>query len=268
MNYIVWVDFGFFKSNHLKMGTEKYIPQRFLDYRKFDSEKVNYTVINPLCFEDFDIVYTLKNAPEKIAGYFFILRADIMIQYQSLYHSVLLEFNENGYADDDQHLVLRCFEKQPNFFNFLKLPWHTALVYFQFTEEISKAKLKILEILGWSRDENEKIIIIGNTSLNSSLNLSLNSSGNTSLNSSEILNCEMLTFLTFNLTMEQCKKLKNYFINCKIYNLIYRNSETVNTPGIISYSYEDENNLKNFMIKEFKYLNFDIKIIEKAILKQ
>ena len=130
-HFLAWVDFGFFKINHLMRGVDKYIPKRLLDYAYFNDGKIHYTLINKLDISDLDIEYTLKHAPEKVAGYFFITRADQIIVYHKLYSEVLKNFRKSGYADDDQHLVLQCYAKNPSLFSFHVMPWHTALVFFQ-----------------------------------------------------------------------------------------------------------------------------------------
>jgi len=39
-----------------------------------------------------------------------------MAEYQALYHETLEYFQDNNIADDDQHLALRCYFKNPNLF--------------------------------------------------------------------------------------------------------------------------------------------------------
>ena len=124
-DFYTWVDFGYFKKN-------EYIPDCLVDISLLKKDRVNYTLINPLDVNDNNIVYTLKNAPEKIAGYFFSGRGDIIDIYNSLYYLTLTEFQLHGYADDDQHLVLRCYNNCPELFEFHMLgAWHIALVKFQ-----------------------------------------------------------------------------------------------------------------------------------------
>lgn len=203
--YLAWLDFGFFKKDHLKRGADNYIPQRLLDPEYFDTDKINYTVINPITEQDIDVKYTLKNAPERVAGYFFFLRADKLVSYHKLYTDTLTDFRNNGYADDDQHLVLQCYARLPNFFKFHQLPWHTALVKFQNSESFTKEFLqKIFNPQIISLPEN---VIFGSD--------------------------EMLTFLGIGLNLEECQKLKKTYPNSKIYNLHEKVMNIPNYSGIV-----------------------------------
>lgn len=125
-NYYAWVDFGFFKNEFL-------IPDDLLDINRFDKNKINYTLINRIDEKDRDIIYTLQNAPEKIAGCFFFGRKDILLEYQNLYHQIFNWFqNELKIADDDQHLVLQCFFKNSDLFKFHWIDgWHQVFICFQ-----------------------------------------------------------------------------------------------------------------------------------------
>jgi hypothetical protein len=124
--YYCWVDFGFFKL-------EKNIPTRLLDINKFNLETINYTLLNHIDDRDKDILYTLHHAPEKVGGFFFFGRDDKLKEYQKLYHEILNYFqNTLNIADDDQHLVLQCYFKNPSVFtkNYL-VEWHSDLEKYQ-----------------------------------------------------------------------------------------------------------------------------------------
>ncbi len=273
-SFLVWVDFGFFKKGHLEKGAENYIPKRLLDSSLFDPHKINYTLINPIEEKDFDIIYTLQNAPEKVAGYFFILRADLMCRYQQLYHTSLSEFREQGYADDDQHLVLRCYRRQPDLFKFHLLPWHTALVRFQISEGPCQCLDSrtpadwgfcrwIGENLGWERRRPdsplswEAVLVESQISERPYQVLDSGTPADQKLYGwiGEILGWDhvsfsqrkgvdlddadaMLTFLTWKFSLEDCLKVKKEFVNSKIYNIVPEDeySETKSpSPGIIFY---------------------------------
>jgi hypothetical protein len=124
--FYAWVDFGFFNR-------KENIPERLLDINKLDINTVNYSLINDIDERDKDIVYTLQIAPEKIGGFFFFGRKDILKQYQKLYHDTLKSFqNHLSIADDDQHLALRCYFKKPELFTLHNLgKWHVVLKKFQ-----------------------------------------------------------------------------------------------------------------------------------------
>ena len=121
INYYAWVDFGFFKI-------KENIPVKLLDVNRFDLDKVNYTLINNIDERDRDIIYTLQVAPEKIGGFFFFGHKDLLKEYQGIYHKILYLFqNELRYADDDQHLSLRCYFEKPSLFSFHYTGgWHSV----------------------------------------------------------------------------------------------------------------------------------------------
>lgn len=138
-----WVDFGYFS----KIAN---IPDRLLDLTKFDLDKVNYTLIEPLEEIDKDIIYTLVNGLERIGGFFFLGKKDVLKQYQSLYHEVLNYFqNTLNIADDDQALVLQCYNRRPDLFSFNteNLGWHRVLSVNQ------KKPLKVISFCLWGKEK-------------------------------------------------------------------------------------------------------------------
>lgn len=123
--YLCWTDFGYFSNT-------KNIPYNPLDVEKLDKERVNYTLINQISELDQDIIYTIKNAPEKIGGFFFFGNRNILKQYQQLYHKMHLQLQDKNLVDDDQHLALRCYFENPDMFCLHMLGgWHKALTHFQ-----------------------------------------------------------------------------------------------------------------------------------------
>jgi len=124
-NYVAWSDFGYF-------GVANSIPKNILDIRKFDLERINLCSFKLISEKDTDIIYTLQHAPEIMNGYFFFGPKKLLKEYQILYHSKLEEFQNAGFADDDQHLMIRCVIKKPEIFRQWIFPrWHIALQYFQ-----------------------------------------------------------------------------------------------------------------------------------------
>lgn len=234
-SYLAWVDFGFFKKDHLARGPENYVPERLLDETNFETDKVHYTVINPLSEEDLDAAYTLKNAPEKVAGYFFFLRSDRILGYHKLYRETLATFRECGYADDDQHLVIQCYSRLPHLFKFHRLPWHTALVKFQKRESIAGTLLK--KVFG-----DDKIKTVGDDQEGSD---------------------DMLTLLGAGLSEEECRGLKAKFPNSKIYNI---SRDNFALPGIVGLSCDchasesfapKKEALQRLLKKDLKYISPD-----------
>ena len=122
-----WTDFGFFKNKTL-------IPKRLIDYRKVDINKVNFMLLNYFEENDKDIIYTLKNAPERIGGFFFCGGKECLKQYQKIYHNTLNFFqNDLKIADDDQAIVQACYFKEPSLFKLYHTEglWHLSYIIFQ-----------------------------------------------------------------------------------------------------------------------------------------
>jgi hypothetical protein len=124
--YMAWIDFGYFG------GDSRRVPVHLLDINKFDLDKINYTLVHQIDDKDKDVIYTLKEAPYKVGGFFFFGHRDIIRVYQELYHSTHQELQKDGIVDDDQHIALRCYFKQPELFKMHHLGWYNrAMVYFQ-----------------------------------------------------------------------------------------------------------------------------------------
>lgn len=127
--YLCWTDFGYFKQKNR-------IPMKMLDINKLVLDKINYTLINPLEDIDRDVFYTLRFAKEKIGGFFFFGRRDVLVQYQQLYHETHQELQNDTIVDDDQSIALQCWAKKPEMFAMHYLgDWHLALLAFQQTKE-------------------------------------------------------------------------------------------------------------------------------------
>lgn len=123
--YLCWVDFGY-------CSQEKYIPKNFIDLKKIESDRVNFTIINKVEEIDKNINYTLRNAPDVVDGGFYILHRKNVRKYAELYHEVHNSFHRLKIVDDDQHLTLQCFFAVPTLFKFHHLrDWHNAMVHFQ-----------------------------------------------------------------------------------------------------------------------------------------
>ena len=59
---------------------------------------------------------TLKTGKVTITGSFFVGPVKLMSEFQKLVHEIFREFQQNNISDDDQHLYLRCYLKNPEFF--------------------------------------------------------------------------------------------------------------------------------------------------------
>ena len=128
---ICWCDSGYHKS--ILHNNPFEFPYSNLDSNKFNDDKLNFCLRNKITENDKNINYTLINAPEVFTGSFFSGNIDLMNKLYSLYHECLDDMYNLNIADDDQHVYLRCFLKQPQLFElFLSLDkWPEALNYFQ-----------------------------------------------------------------------------------------------------------------------------------------
>lgn len=154
-NIFAWVDFGFFSK-------EINIPNFLLDISNFNINKINYSLINPIEKMDFDLEYTLLNAPEVIGGFFFLGSKEKMLEYQKLYHETLDYFqNTLKIADDDQHLVLQCLHKNPELFNFntKMYGWHKVLKANQ------KKFINVISFCLWGNEKRYTVGLIENIKL-------------------------------------------------------------------------------------------------------
>jgi len=154
-NIFAWVDFGFFAK-------DINIPNFLLDISNFNLDKITYSLINPIEKIDFNIEYTLLNAPEVIGGFFFLGSKEKMLQYQKLYHETLDYFqNTLQIADDDQHLVLQCINKNPDLFSFnTKIyGWHKVL------KSNQKKNINVISFCLWGNEKRYTVGLIENIKL-------------------------------------------------------------------------------------------------------
>ena len=130
-DFICWSDFGYFNS--ILHNNSKLYPFASLDIKLFNTDKISFCLRNKLDENDSDMIYTLINAPEKFTGSFFSGSGDNMLKLQELYHKSLQELYTNNISDDDQHIYLRCFLKNPHMFELYlsNNEWPKALIYFE-----------------------------------------------------------------------------------------------------------------------------------------
>ena len=123
--YFCWVDFGY-------CGDPGSVPVNLLDINKFDKNRINYVLLNPLTPKDSDVIYTIVTAPERVGGGFFFGSRERMAEYGELYHKVHKWFQENNLADDDQHFIIQSNLRKPDLFRLDHLGgWFKALVTYQ-----------------------------------------------------------------------------------------------------------------------------------------
>ena len=125
-DYYCWVDFGYFKL-------PENIPKHPIDIRKLDLDRINLQILHPLTDSDQNIIYTVRNAPERIAGAFIFGSKSKFLEYQPLYHTIHKEFHTLWLVDDDQHLALQCYYRRPDLFRLHQHYWSRSLIEFQKT---------------------------------------------------------------------------------------------------------------------------------------
>jgi hypothetical protein len=104
-----WIDFGYIKNDDVK-------PKKLLDWRKLDLERMNFSLISHLQDHHLDIIRTLKWPEDVIEGGFFFSTRDVLLRYRNLFHDVHKMFHDMGIVDDDQHIVLQCYKREPELF--------------------------------------------------------------------------------------------------------------------------------------------------------
>uniref|UniRef100_A0A6C0DQE6 Uncharacterized protein n=1 Tax=viral metagenome TaxID=1070528 RepID=A0A6C0DQE6_9ZZZZ len=114
--YVSWCDFGIFYSQH-KDG--KY-PNSVLDINKMHREKITMCVSNNVSPKDSNMFFVLVFAPETFWGGFISGKKDLFSSLQTLYHECLDEMHNNNITDDEQHVYLRCYLKNPELFHLVQ----------------------------------------------------------------------------------------------------------------------------------------------------
>ena len=152
-----WIDFGFFSK-------PENIPKRLLDISRFDLNKINYTLINPITPEDSDVSYILKSAPEKIGGFFFLGNREKMYDYQQVYHESLKDYQRMNLCDDDQGVALYTYFKHPELFSFNSQDygWHKVLVV---NQQKKQTKKKVISFCLWGQEQRYVVGLIENIRL-------------------------------------------------------------------------------------------------------
>ena len=131
-SHVGWVDFGYF---HSILGNDPTaFPTNTLDARRLHPSKMSFCLCHELEESDQDVIHTLCHAPERFTGSFFAGPTRLMHAFQRLYHQVLSEFHDANLCDDDRHLYLRVFWKDPDMFQLYvdDTRWPRALVFFQY----------------------------------------------------------------------------------------------------------------------------------------
>jgi hypothetical protein len=129
-SFVCWSDFGY-HSSILHNNSSKF-PKDVLDINLFNTSKINCCLVNKI--EEYDSVSILQNAPDIFTGSFYGLPLKLISEFQELYHSCLDELYSMNISDDDQHVMLKCYYKNPELFEIYLSEdgkWPEALSYFQ-----------------------------------------------------------------------------------------------------------------------------------------
>jgi hypothetical protein len=154
--FVCWSDFGY-HSSILKNDISKY-PLNVLDISKFDTNLVNiYSIWKPSA--EYNTYYILKSATDMITGSFYGIPVNKVKEFQKLYHTCLQELYSLNISDDDQHVLLRCYYKNPDLFklNLTICKWPESLTDYQITPDRNKVMESVLKYLG----TNLRIVEIG-----------------------------------------------------------------------------------------------------------
>lgn len=112
--FIFWSDFGYYNS--ILDNKRESFPTNILDMKKLNPKKINCMIRDHILPEDSNMINILLSGKVALIGTFFGGPVNIMKQFQDLYHSCLEELYINNISDDDQHVLLRCYLKNTDFF--------------------------------------------------------------------------------------------------------------------------------------------------------
>ena len=139
--FVCWSDFGYHSSI---IQDKSRFPINVLDISKFNNQKINMCLKNKV--EKYTPEFIVQNAPDIFTGSLYGLPVNLIPQFQELYHTSLDELYSLGISDDDQHVLLRCFYKNPDLFQLYlsENKWPDGLNYFQKNQEIFTKTIKII----------------------------------------------------------------------------------------------------------------------------
>jgi hypothetical protein len=127
---VAWSDFGY--HNSVFKNDISRFPKENLNTSFFNS-KITMWTMNEITEKDFDPWYTVQNEKVIFTGGFYGLPTTMVPEFHKLYHDSLDELHNLGICDDDQHIYLRCYRKNPELFEIHldKNKWPEALCHFQ-----------------------------------------------------------------------------------------------------------------------------------------
>jgi hypothetical protein len=125
-----WTDFGYFNTYHSDGSS---LPSNILDTSNFDRNKITICLRRKIIENDKNMFFTLLYAYELFIGAFYAGPTHIMKRFQELYHDSVINLYKNSISDDDQHVYIQIYVRDPEIFN-LRIfdgDWPKALTVFQ-----------------------------------------------------------------------------------------------------------------------------------------
>lgn len=126
-----WTDFGYFKTYH---SDESTMPHSTIDVNKLHPSKIIFNLRRPIAKQDKDMIFTMLYAFELFIGAFYAGPTNLMMPFQELYHECVTEMLNNYVTDDDQHVYIQCYVKNPEIMHlniFENQDWPKALIVYQ-----------------------------------------------------------------------------------------------------------------------------------------
>lgn len=126
---VAWSDFGCRKNT----DSSTYKMFNKFDFSLIDYNKLNVCILKDIIESDKDIIHQIINQNPTITGGFYIGNKMILKKYQELYHITLLTFQFYNLADDDQHIMLRCYLQCPELFKlrYTNNEWNLCYTFFE-----------------------------------------------------------------------------------------------------------------------------------------
>ena len=128
---VAWADFGCRKNT----DSSTYKPFNKFNFNLIDVNKLNACIMKDIVESDKDIIHQMVHQNPTITGGFFMGNKAVLKKYQELYHITLLTFQFYNLADDDQHILLRCYLQCPELFKLRHTNNEWNLCYTFFEEE-------------------------------------------------------------------------------------------------------------------------------------
>ena len=113
--YTLWSDFGYFNTQHA--CNEDTFHKSVIDETKFVKDRLTFFLRNSLIENDKDALYTLVIAREVFTGTVYGGQTELFLSLQTHYHKAVDELHSKFIVDDDQHMYIRCYVKNPTLFD-------------------------------------------------------------------------------------------------------------------------------------------------------